>query len=124
MKAPIVIDTQNDFITGVLGTKEAAAVLPNIKKKIDAYIAAGDKVILRKYKLNVRQTEEKLLYISMTMGKALRRSFCRTFPTAFSAPIRAAPGPGFRSQKKLSHCTKTQYPRQTTAAQCLRSTFP
>ena len=56
MKAPIVIDTQNDFITGVLGTKEAAAVLPNIKKKIDAYIAAGDKVILRKYKLNVRQT--------------------------------------------------------------------
>ena len=45
MKAPIAIDTQNDFITGVLGTKEAVAVLPNVKKKIDAYLAAGDEVI-------------------------------------------------------------------------------
>ena len=45
MKALIVIDVQNDFVTGALGTKEAAAVLPKIKKKIDAYIAAEDQVI-------------------------------------------------------------------------------
>ena len=124
MKAPIVIDTQNDFITGVLGTKEAAAVLPNIKKKVDAYIAAGDKVILRKYKLNVRQTEEKPLFVSMTMERALRRSFCRTFSTAFSAPAGAAPESDFLLQRRLCHCTKAQYPRQTTAAHCLKSAFP
>jgi len=45
MKTLIVIDMQNDFVTGVLGSKEAVAVLPNVKKKIDAYIAAGDEVI-------------------------------------------------------------------------------
>ena len=42
MKTLIVIDMQNDFVTGVLGSKEAVAVLPNVKKKIDAYIAAGE----------------------------------------------------------------------------------
>lgn len=41
MKTLIVIDVQNDFVTGALGTKEAVAILPNIKRKIDAYLAAG-----------------------------------------------------------------------------------
>ena len=45
MKTLIVIDMQNDFVTGVLGSKEAVAVLPNVKKKIDVYMAAGDEVI-------------------------------------------------------------------------------
>ena len=45
MKTLIVIDMENDFVTGVLGSKEAVAVLPNVKRKIDAYIAAGDEVI-------------------------------------------------------------------------------
>lgn len=45
MKTLIVIDVQNDFVTGALGTKEAVAILPNIKRKIDAYLAAGDNVI-------------------------------------------------------------------------------
>ena len=35
MKTLIVIDMQNDFVTGVLGSKEAVAVLPNVKRKID-----------------------------------------------------------------------------------------
>lgn len=45
MKTLIVIDVQNDFITGALGSKEAVNILPNIKKKIEAYIDAGDEVI-------------------------------------------------------------------------------
>ena len=36
MKALIVIDVQNDFVTGALGTKQAVAILPNLKSKIDA----------------------------------------------------------------------------------------
>ena len=33
----IVIDMQNDFVTGPLGTKEAQTIVPNIKKKIKEY---------------------------------------------------------------------------------------
>ena len=33
-KTLIVIDMQNDFIDGALGTKEAQAIVPNVKKKI------------------------------------------------------------------------------------------
>lgn len=37
MKTLIVIDMQNDFVTGPLGTPEARAIVPNIKNKIDFY---------------------------------------------------------------------------------------
>lgn len=68
MKTLIVIDMQNDFVTGVLGTKEAVAVLPNVKKKIDAYIAAGDEVIFTRdtHEENYLETNEggiSLFYI-------------------------------------------------------------
>lgn len=33
----LVIDMQNDFIDGSLGTKEAVAILPNVKKKIEEF---------------------------------------------------------------------------------------
>jgi len=60
MKTLIVIDMQNDFVTGVLGSKEAVAVLPNVKKKIDAYIAAGDEVIFTRdtHEENYLETNE------------------------------------------------------------------
>lgn len=44
-KTLIVIDMQNDFIDGALGTKEAQAIVPNVKKKIEEYKARGDEVI-------------------------------------------------------------------------------
>ena len=37
MKVLIVVDMQNDFIDGVLGTREA--IVPHVKKKIEAYRA-------------------------------------------------------------------------------------
>lgn len=45
MKILAVIDMQNDFIDGALGTKEAVAIVDNVKAKVDAYLAAGDMVI-------------------------------------------------------------------------------
>lgn len=45
MKALVVVDMQKDFIDGVLGTNEAAAIVPAVKKKIDEYRAAGDVII-------------------------------------------------------------------------------
>lgn len=44
-KTLIVIDMQNDFIDGALGTKEAQAIVPNVKKKIEEYKARGDEII-------------------------------------------------------------------------------
>ena len=35
MKALVVVDMQKDFINGVLGTKEAAAIVPRVKAKIE-----------------------------------------------------------------------------------------
>ena len=44
-KTLIVVDMQNDFIDMALGTKEAVAIVPNVKAKIEAYLAAGDEII-------------------------------------------------------------------------------
>ncbi len=45
MKALIVVDMQNDFIDGSLGTKEAVSIVPKVKKKIDAARTEGREVI-------------------------------------------------------------------------------
>lgn len=45
MKTLIVIDMQNDFITGPLGTPEARAIVPNVKAKIEEYRKRGEQVI-------------------------------------------------------------------------------
>lgn len=45
MKLLVVIDMQNDFVNGVLGTKEAEKILPNVQKKIREYRSLGYPVI-------------------------------------------------------------------------------
>ena len=37
MKTLIVVDMQNDFIDGSLGTREAQAIVPKVKEKIKEY---------------------------------------------------------------------------------------
>ena len=44
-KTLIVVDMQNDFIDMALGTKEAVAIVPNVKEKIDEYVKNGDEII-------------------------------------------------------------------------------
>ena len=44
MKTLLVIDMQNDFINGALGTKEAEAIVPFVKDKIKEYREAGNPV--------------------------------------------------------------------------------
>lgn len=45
MKTLIVIDMQNDFIDGSLGTAEAVAIVDNVKAKIKEYEDRGDQII-------------------------------------------------------------------------------
>lgn len=44
-KVLIVVDMQNDFVTGSLGSEAAKDIVPNIRKKIDEYVKAGHDVI-------------------------------------------------------------------------------
>ncbi len=44
----IVVDMQNDFIDGALGTKEAVEIVPNVVKIIEEFKRAKDKIIFTK----------------------------------------------------------------------------
>ena len=44
-KTLIVVDMQNDFIDMALGTKEAVAIVPKVKEKIQEYVQNGDEII-------------------------------------------------------------------------------
>lgn len=68
-KTLIVIDMQNDFIDGALGTKEAVAIVDNVKKKIDEYEKNGDEVIF------TRDTHQKD-YLETPEGKKLPVEHC------------------------------------------------
>ena len=65
----IVIDMQNDFVTGSLGSKEAQAIVPNVKKKIIEYADRGDRVIF------TRDTHEEN-YLDTPEGKKLPVKHC------------------------------------------------
>lgn len=45
MKVLVVVDMQKDFIDGSLGTKEAQAIVPNVKKKIEKAVKNHDLII-------------------------------------------------------------------------------
>ena len=45
MKLLVVIDMQNDFIDGALGTPEAMHIVEPVKNKIATYKAKGDVII-------------------------------------------------------------------------------
>ena len=69
MKLLIVIDMQNDFIDGSLGTKEAVAIVPNVVKKIASVRTAGETVIF------TRDTHQKN-YLETQEGKNLPVLHC------------------------------------------------
>lgn len=48
MKILVVVDMQNDFIDGALGTKEAVAILSAVKAKIETAKAEGATVVFTK----------------------------------------------------------------------------
>ncbi|WP_310601507.1 cysteine hydrolase family protein [Anaerosporobacter sp.] len=68
-KLLIVVDMQNDFITGALGTKEAVAIIPNVVKKIQHYMKNDDAIIF------TRDTHAKN-YLETQEGKNLPVEHC------------------------------------------------
>ena len=65
----VVVDMQKDFIDGALGTKEAVAIVENVKKKIEAYKANGDEIIF------TRDTHQEN-YLETNEGKHLPVAHC------------------------------------------------
>lgn len=59
-KTLIVVDMQNDFIDGSLGTKEAEAIVENVRRKIAEYQANGDEIIFTRdtHQQNYLETNE------------------------------------------------------------------
>ena len=59
-KILIIIDMQNDFITGSLGTKEARAIVPKVEKKIEEYQERNEMIIFTRdtHKNNYLETSE------------------------------------------------------------------
>lgn len=47
-KVLVVVDMQNDFVYGSLGSEMAQAIVPNVKKKIEEYKSNGNDVIFTK----------------------------------------------------------------------------
>lgn len=68
-KTLIVVDMQNDFIDGALGTKEALAIVPNVKEKIAQYVAEGNEIIFTR---DTHQTD----YLHTNEGKYLPVEHC------------------------------------------------
>lgn len=67
MKVLVVIDMQNDFVDGALGTPEAARVLPRVRAKVAACLEQGGKVVYTKdtHGADYLQTQEgKLLPVA------------------------------------------------------------
>lgn len=68
-KTLIVVDMQNDFIDMALGTKEALAIVPRVKAKIDEYVKNGGEIIF------TRDTHEEN-YLETNEGKHLPVAHC------------------------------------------------
>ena len=69
MRVLVIVDMQNDFIDGALGTAEARAILPALQKKLEEYRRAGDTVLFTRDP----HTAE---YLSTQAGKNLPVSHC------------------------------------------------
>ena len=71
-KTLIVIDMQNDFIDGALGSEEAKKIVPRVMQKIDQYRYEQHDIIFTADSHNEN-------YLSTSEGKALPIKHCITF---------------------------------------------
>lgn len=66
----IVIDMQNDFIDGALGSKEAQQIVQKVKEKVDWYVQNDYKIVF------TRDTHSDETYLSSAEGKKLPIKHC------------------------------------------------
>ena len=83
MKLLIVVDMQNDFITGTLGSLQAQGIVSSVKTKIEEYRRSGSDVIFTRdtHRADYMETQEgKVLpvphCIEGTKGHEITRGLC------------------------------------------------
>lgn len=69
-KVLIVVDMQNDFVTGPLGTPEARGIVPNIQEKIQHYLKNEEGIVIF-----TRDTHDRF-YMETQEGKHLPIPHC------------------------------------------------
>ena len=80
MKILVVVDMQNAFLPGSLGTKEAQAIVPNVKKKIDEAVQNGDVIVY------TRDTHYED-YLNTREGKKLPVEHCIMNSDGWKIPV-------------------------------------
>ena len=60
MEILVVVDMQKDFVDGALGTKEACAIVPYVKARIDEAVAKGENLLFTRdtHEENYMETQE------------------------------------------------------------------
>lgn len=69
MKVLVVVDMQKDFVDGSLGSPEAQAIVPNVKKKVEEAVKNGDMIV---YTRDTHFTD----YLDSMEGKKLPVEHC------------------------------------------------
>lgn len=88
----VVVDMQNDFIDGALGTKEAEAIVPAVLEKIEQYVKAGDDVI---FTLDTHDED----YLNTQEGQKLPVPHCIKGTPGWELPEKIGRFPGKRFEK-------------------------
>ena len=71
MKILVVVDMQNDFITGPLGSADAEAIVPAVKARVSDYLCSNDTQVIF-----TRDTHYPESYDSLIEGKKLPIPHC------------------------------------------------
>lgn len=70
MKLLVVVDMQNDFVTGSLGTPEAVAIVPAVCERVRAAVEAGEQVVF------TRDDHHAATYMASLEGQLLPVPHC------------------------------------------------
>lgn len=97
MKVLVVVDMQKDFIDGALGTPEAVAIVPNVKKKIEEAVQNGD-VIFYTYDTHSED------YLNTSEGKKLPVKHCIENTDGWKIPDELRV-PGYKKYRRVAKYT-------------------
>lgn len=114
----IVVDMQNDFINGPLGTAEAVAIVPYVEEKIKATLAAGGEVV---FTMDTHQPA----YLSSQEGRHLPVIHCvegtpgwEIHPSLLPYAGKIFIKPGFGSTDLLDYVRTGSYDRVELVGLC------
>lgn len=91
-KLLIVVDMQNDFIDGSLGTPEAQAIVPAVRKRVEEYLADGQEIV---FTLDTHYEN----YMDTLEGKKLPVLHCQKESEGWKLSASLAEFPGKRFEK-------------------------